>query len=773
MELEKVITMEQYLDEIDSEYTDSEFDTCMAIFESYVKAYEIMSNGGNYEIASTISIFQEAKTTTAEEPPKESIIKKILLFLPRLIAVVVKKIKNAFSNNKPDTDSDGKIKMSNKELEEISKADATKNVVKKLIVGAGIATSVTALGVFTCQIIDYSPAVEFKDDVKFAIAETGELRIVFPYYKIDQIKEFNKNIDKPINEFKNVIKQTNVDRNATLNASRAISKVFNKVFTNQALIRERSYKDINEWDAFYKEITEIFKAYSEKLNSISELAKSISGDVKTTIMTPSSASDDRGISHIDDSGFSWIKDLETFIKKTPGDTELITKLNEKIHKVHGILTNPNGSKIKKALNSKYKFEPITDQSEIVDMYKIDKSHILKAINYLNEMAETFKNDSDIKNGKRNKDLYKTMMDTAQYKNAMHELEMQFNCKIVDKYTTGGGSTEPWSGKKGSGVTFDKNKGFNLNGMEMHINNDPVDWVMESGKDGVAGQYGVSVICHEIFHNIAHWCNIIYGKIETAIRNLIVVECKVYEMIEKIVKTIMGIVHGTYNLTKEQEDKIAYLCENSSTEAECKDAIDTVTDEKKWVAIREKPRRKRDMVLRIAASVGPVFAAGIVAIMYSKQSLLAGGIYAILALMSASILGLFRHRGTQTPEETMCDLFAAIYHLPVIFNGKYVNNLPEDVNRHKNKKLRHAMDVHMATYDRNTMSYGLAKEILNSGEPIPPEIKKYLEYIVDKNEKYARTERRFTKGDMKEMPAVPELNDYVSNFIKKHNIKITE
>ena len=769
--MEKVI-LEQYLNDIDSECDDSELDTCLAIFESYTKALEIIYNGGNSDVASTL-IIQEAKVEEVEQPPKESIVKKILLFLPRLIAVVVKKIKNVFSKNKPDEKSNGNITMSEKELEEISKADATKNTIKKLIIGAGVATSVTALGVFTCQIIDYSPAVEFKDDVKFAIAENGELRIVFPYYKIEQIKYFNENIDKPINDFKTVIEQTNPDRNATLNASREISKVFNKVFTNQALIRERSYKNIDEWDAYYKKIEEIFTEYSKKLNSISELAKILTADTKSAMQTPGSATDERGITHVDDTGFSWLKDLETFIKKIPGDLELITKLNDKIHKVHGILANPNASKIKKALNSKYKFEPITNQSEIVNLFKVDKSHLLKAIKYLNEMSDLFKDDSDIKNKRKPSSLYESMMETPQYKNAMREIELQFNCKIVDKSTTGGGSTTPWTGKKGEGITFDKNKGFDLHNMEMHINNDPVDWVREAGKDGVTGQYAVSVICHEIFHNIAHWGNIIYGKFETAIRKIVIVESTVAEFIMKIIKTISDIFHGTYNLTSDQEDKIAYLCEHTSSEADCKEAIDTVTDDKKWIAIREKPRKKKDMVLRIAASVGPTFIMGISAILYSRTSLVTGGVTAIVGILSASVLGLFRHRGTQTPEETMCDLFAAIYHLPVTFVGGYVNDLPEDVNRHKNKKLRHPIDVHMATYDRNTISYELANEILNSGEEIPDDIKKYLEFVVNKTEKYARTERRLTKGDMKEMPAIPELNNYVSNFIKKHNIKITE
>ena len=66
-------------------------------------------------------------------------------------------------------------------------------------------------------------------------------------------------------------------------------------------------------------------------------------------------------------------------------------------------------------------------------------------------------------------------------------------------------------------------------------------------------------------------------------------------------------------------------------------------------------------------------------------------------------------------------------------------------------------------------------MLNSGEQLDPEVKKYLEFIVNKNEGNQYAERKFTKAHMKKSaPAFTEnINRAITNFVKDHNITLTD
>jgi len=160
--------------------------------DAYVKSLLIMENYDGDDI-DKFSIIQEGKILdkTIGKGKDENILTKIIKFIPRLIGALIDAIKNSINNFRR--------KRANKSVDKIiiNSDPKGKELLEKALEEIGCVGTVDdgVLSVSRIKSIEKDLAIEFKDDVKFKISESGIMKVVFPYYKIDQIIDFNKDIN--------------------------------------------------------------------------------------------------------------------------------------------------------------------------------------------------------------------------------------------------------------------------------------------------------------------------------------------------------------------------------------------------------------------------------------------------------------------------------------------------------------------------------------------------------------------------------------------------
>lgn len=140
----------------------------------------------------------------------------------------------------------------------------------------------------------------------------------------------------------------------------------------------------------------------------------------------------------------------------------------------------------------------------VSHMKFDNKHILTAIKLINEIrSEEYDTDKRIK-----KINYFELVNNEKFKKALDELSAQFDCRLTFKVLThreGAGNvcTPIDDHEVKHKVTVSKSKGFQLNGLPISIVTYN-SFIEKSVPDdpSLFGQYFVSIMCHEIFHNIS-------------------------------------------------------------------------------------------------------------------------------------------------------------------------------------------------------------------------------------------------------------------------------
>lgn len=748
------------IDTIDEAQNYSEYTVALAICEQCVKCMDIDENyyGNNIN---GFAIYQEADAGNQNisnnnvQQTREPLIVKALLAIPRLLMSIIKMITGKFKAKKTVPGNKAYMKygvarpLSDKEVAEIKEKKKT-SPMYKAIVGVGC-VGITAVGAgLAFRISDFSEAVEFKDDVSFTIAEDlSSIRVVFPFYKIDAVKQFNDKCDAAISEME------------SKNAYSGIVNLLKIVNTNQARVSERDFKKPADWVSFYdNEINNAFAVFGDKLKTLKDaVEKQASGNITPEIK-------------------DLIKAIQELGAKIPGDIELITKFNDKMNQVYGILANPDdysSRKVKKA--QAFTFKPVFDKDKI-NIYKIDNTHLMNAVNYFNKFAESVKaldKETILKRAENNPDFVR----------GTHELMEQFNCTINFKIYDCGGATATHHNSKGiQNITFSKTKGFDLGGAELEIYIDPAYAIEQAGGDGVAGQMLCGIQCHEIFHNIALLIHLYGSKIYDAFRKAMLNTYEVYETVKAFIMHFLGEYSKGLGVSLINDDKtikrFAYLIQNYDDEAKIKSFTQQVasnSDEQLLSSVDinsgdfgDKAQTFVSKLLYFLNSEGGLIISAIMTIVY-RYNFLIGGMFAISTLF-IGMYGFTQVKMSKTNEESMCDMCAAIYKLPVYLTD--VSSIRRNKGERKSK-THGVYDVHSATFDRQTVSLGLAKEMLNSGEKLDPEVEKYLEFIVDKNEGNQYAERKFTKGQMKQSaPAFTEnINRAITNFVKDHNIPLTD
>lgn len=136
------------IDEIELLRNESELNVMEAMLQTYDKMAVIMENCEDTDI-DCFSIYQESKTKNKND---ESMFKKIMLFIPRLIASIFKAIRNAFTKSKKQ-----------EEKHPIKKAiDVSSDVVSSIT--RGVQTGVVCVGATGLIYIGIKEFVKFERD---------------------------------------------------------------------------------------------------------------------------------------------------------------------------------------------------------------------------------------------------------------------------------------------------------------------------------------------------------------------------------------------------------------------------------------------------------------------------------------------------------------------------------------------------------------------------------------------------------------------------------
>lgn len=472
------------------------------------------------------------------------------------------------------------------------------------------------------------------------------------------------------------------------------------------------------------------------------------------------------------------------------------------------------------------------KSKELDVFKFDNSHILKAIKYFNDAYKKIPFDvdpnydkikSEQERGKLNigkqeaPHLYfsKRVIDEAEkvfkdingpFEKGFQELQKQFEC-LFNIYIVRGDGTgtalEPFSdsGK----LTISKKKGFQLGGLKIFIQID-IEQLLDlaPANHKLFGQMFTSIMLHEIYHNIVHMVGIrnkrLHDDIKSTIKdvgsmkNQVSITAKLSSFVERFTSMfsikrneikkdkainrlyILSQIQDNINAVKQFEEDIKHDKDPNNDKEIEKYIHDLQTISRGYFIIK---------MGRIVSAACSILLAAIGFVSGSAIAAITGTV--CLAVMSlgmimkkvSSLLGLNEH----TQEEYFCDLFAAMYKLPVhltSFNrqislNKNNSNKMTDIRKLDQKISKNVNDPHPITFDREVTSYELAKQLLSSKVKLKKDIKEYLQYIVDLHEGIDEIDNPYSKRQAKKLDpeAAADLRKTMKDFVSKTGVTVTE
>ena len=351
------------------------------------------------------------------------------------------------------------------------------------------------------------------------------------------------------------------------------------------------------------------------------------------------------------------------------------------------------------------------------------------------------------------------------------------------YDGGGATPTQYSikGKEGA-IKFNRYKGFDLGGAKLTIYNDTQFCYDTSPK--VAGQMQVAIICHEIFHNIALLAGTYGGKVTAAFKRAFTIAGDIYARIFSVFlssfaqyTSAIGISRNDHIAAFEKtESRLNYLAGIVDDPAKVQEFTEQVAKDEDNMTVDNSQISKDKNLLKDAVDVGSGLGTykGAIQVALStivnKFNMMVGGGWAILGLFASTsdIQNLMLEKSN---EETMCDMCAAMYKLPVHLTNEVQDWL-------KNHYMRNAVnsgkfDVHATTMSRETMSYNLAKQMLDSGKITDPNILKYLSYIVSSNKGVNKAENQLTKAQIKHLAPefMEDFNKGLNKWLAKNNMPL--
>lgn len=461
--------------------------------------------------------------------------------------------------------------------------------------------------------------------------------------------------------------------------------------------------------------------------------------------------------------------------------------------------------------------------------RFDNSGIVKAIKCFNEMR---KNQSEVKeDGLLN---YHKILADPKFKEGIDALAEQFDCRIKlilenDEDMVGYTSANRMENPRHK-VTISKKSGFKLNGYKIYITISTGLLQYSSPKDeNLFGQSLVSVLLHEIFHNIttllmwdnAAWIGAYTVTITRAIQTKSPKVKKI--LIQRYIEYTENIAGRKMNKIKKLalQKQLFALCsakeiqksfddskklrkaaeatsvssgkyDSASANAAAEELIDKLN--KIIPNLKDQYRTKPGRVAEAAMSwIGAAFICTAAFIApFNAPALMTFGIllsvgFAMVKTAEAAWPAMLRKmlqrfKSGKDLEEQFADAFAAMYKLPVVFHfipgedftQKYRYNDISTENLDKLVSLLQEigtlwMDEHPTDYQRASQAIKAAKQILDEGgKYIDPSQKKYLTWLIngfDSIEDTSVDKVEAGQSPVFDPEATADLNKHLDNLIQ--------
>lgn len=475
------------------------------------------------------------------------------------------------------------------------------------------------------------------------------------------------------------------------------------------------------------------------------------------------------------------------------------------------------------------------KSKEFDVFNFDNKHLMKAIKYFNKAyselpLKKYPDFLEYKrvqyNGDLNKvkELYSKMttsgltVDVANwqknsksYRDAFIEIEKQFNIKIciIRSDKTGGIGTAPKliTMKKEQGkLTISKEKGFQLGGMVVYLVIGPeqlLDLAPENPK--MFGQNFTGIILHEIYHNIVRMVEVRNTDLYKDIKKTFADSPNDLspKEINKNTTSFINRFISTFGISKSEfkKDKATKLFKvlfnvkdnpvaldkfekdiNNNEVPDADKELDKYIDTLNQLSKRIRFNRTKHIIKVVCIILGTAICAG--------SGVVVGAVVgsAYLALLSLKMIMMkvimFLVGGSERlQEEYFCDLFAAMYKLPIHLTSFKRQIELNKINPEKVKELNKAdvglsktlKDPHPLIYDRELTSYRIAKQMLaDKNIKLKKDVRKYLEYIVKTNEGIEDLDvPRGEYADKINPEAAADLRKTMKDFIEKTGVTVTE
>ena len=444
--------------------------------------------------------------------------------------------------------------------------------------------------------------------------------------------------------------------------------------------------------------------------------------------------------------------------------------------------------------------------------KFDNKEIINAINYMNaaraEQKEAKNKDVDIKK----------LVNNPNWTKAINCLNKQFDATINVRFFKSkdeNAMTQMYDDIKHN-LRISKSKGFQLNGLPIDINilGNISKWTSED--QSIFGQSIVSIMLHEIFHNISlvmkgmeAWTKDTLGiALATAsaaktgrerriiitnyVNTLDSMEGMKLSRLQKraLVKHLCiiasankldGIVAGFKNKKKNKK-------KDENTKIDPNEEVDKLIKQYEKVIKRTKPGGIKTYI-----GDGVIAALGVMDLLYDpfKVGSIAG-VFAVSFGFSKMMLDMTydatfsaiqrKYAKSKHYEEFYCDMFAAMYQLPVRFFINFKTDVvPNKIDKDKLDKLtkldrevsKLLMTKYPSTMERNHAGVKAAKKLLEDKD-LDPAIKKYCQWIVDNYSSVLNTDiDEIYSSNVFDPKTAEDLDKHLEKLIKDHGIVLTE
>lgn len=471
----------------------------------------------------------------------------------------------------------------------------------------------------------------------------------------------------------------------------------------------------------------------------------------------------------------------------------------------------------------------------LDVFNFNNEHIINAIKYFNEAYAQIPfektNFDEIKEKQERGELNirstlapeieypKSLIDAAEscfrdpngpLEKGFQELQQQFDCKFniyISRKTSTGTILSNFPNNVGA-LTISKSKGFQLGGLPItiNLNMSQILGLVPANKK-LFGQSLTAVLLHEIYHNIVHMIGVRNKNLHNDIQKTMISmkSTKSFEACKSTISSFIGRFTSKFGISDSSIDKervsrrmyvLSQIQENPGAvkkfEKDIKNNADpTNTDDQVEL---DKYIRSMEMVkdyvvfkrgLRIVSAACCILLAGL-GFAFGSTIVAISGVIGLaimsLSMLKKKVLSLFG-LAPRLQEEYFCDLFASMYKLPIHLSSFNRQIKLNQMNAEKIKRLREIdqkidkriKDEHPLNFDRELTSYKIAKQYLDSGRPLKPEERDYLEYIVNLHEGIEDIDNPYSKRQAKKLDpeAAADLQKTLQDFVNKTGASVTE